>query len=56
MHSFDFLTSMELILVPNCSLLYLDYIEMEQLEKFILKNYSYKYNCYDEPQIWSTCK
>ena len=46
MCSFCYLTSMELILITNCSLLYLHSNDMK-FEKFILeKNYSYRYNCY----------
>ena len=37
MHSFCWLASMELILIPNCSLLYLHSNDIEQFEKFILK-------------------
>ena len=43
MHSFCLLISMELILIPNHSLLYLHSNEIKQLEKYLLeKSYSYK--------------
>ena len=37
MRSFCLLTSMELILIPNCSLLYLHSNDMNSFEKFILE-------------------
>ena len=47
--SFCLHTPMKLILIPNCSILYL-----HSNDKFILENiYSYEYNYYKNPQIKS---
>ena len=46
-YSFCFLASMELILIPNCSLLYLHSNNTNSLKSvFMKKSFSYKYNCY----------
>ena len=59
MRSFCLLASMQLILIPNCSLLYLHSNGVNSLKNvFLKKKYiyiyiSYKYNCYIKPQIMS---
>ena len=53
MCSFCLLTSMELMLKPNCSLLYLHSSDMNSLKIPFMKqkvSNSYKYNCYENPQ------
>ena len=61
MRSFCLLASMELILIPNCSLLYLHSNDMNSLKSSLLGGGggggggSYSYNCYsyNKPQIKS---
>ena len=56
MHSFCLLTSMELIRIPNSSLLYFHSKNINSLKNlFLKKNYSYKYNCYKNTQLESVC-
>ena len=52
MHISCLLISMELILTPNCSLLYLHSNNMDSFKLCSGKiSYSYKYNSYKNPQI-----
>ena len=51
MCSFCLLTSMELILIPNCSLFYLHSNDMNSLKSlFLKKSFSYEYSCYKKQQ------
>ena len=57
MCSFRPLTLMELILIPDNSLLYLHSNDMNSVKSLFLKrkSYSYKYNCYKNPHLKSDC-
>ena len=51
MCSFCLLDTMELILLPNCSMLYLDSSDTGSFTSVLLKkSYCYKYNCYKNPE------